>query len=190
MRNLLFVRTISHNILGLLTLQSIVVVQLPSHVNSLWPHGLQHARLPSPSLSPRLCSNSCPLNQWCHPTISSSVIPFFFCLQSFPASGSFQMRQLFASGGQCWSFSFSISPSNIQYWFPLGWTGLISFCPRDSFLFVLSFSISVFIFFKCISRCEIARSYGSSVCGPIDDSHSFGWEVIALCGSDLHFPDD
>ena len=68
----------------------LVVVQLPSHVNSLRPHGLQHTSLPSPSLSPRLCSNSCPLNQWCHPTISSSVIPFSSCLQSLPASGSFQ----------------------------------------------------------------------------------------------------
>ena len=68
--------------------------------SSLWPLGLQHARLPCPSLSPRVCSNSCPLSQWCHPTISSSVIPFSSCPQSFPASGSFQMSQVFASGGQ------------------------------------------------------------------------------------------
>ena len=66
--------------------------------NSLWPHGLQHTRLPCPSLSPGACSNSCPLSQWCHPTILSSVVPFFFCLHSFPASGSFLMSQLFASG--------------------------------------------------------------------------------------------
>ena len=68
--------------------------------NSLWSHGLQHARLPCPSLSLRVCSNSCPLSRWYHPTISSSVTPFSFCLQSFPASGSFLMSQLFISGGQ------------------------------------------------------------------------------------------
>ena len=68
--------------------------------NSLWPHGLQHARLPCPSLSLRVCSNSCPLSRWYHPTISSSVTPFSFCLLSFPASGSFLMSQLFTSGGQ------------------------------------------------------------------------------------------
>ena len=96
--------------------------------NSLWPYGLQHARLPCPSPSPRACSNSCPLRQWCHPTISSSVIPFSSCLQSSPASGSFQMSQLFASGGQSigvWA-STSVFPMNIQDWFPLGWTGWIS----------------------------------------------------------------
>ena len=68
--------------------------------NSLRPHGLQHTRHPCPSLSPGVCSNSCPWSRWCHPTISSSVIPFFFCLQSFPASGSFLMSQFFTSGGQ------------------------------------------------------------------------------------------
>ena len=80
--------------------------------DSLWPHGLQHARLPCPSLSPRAGSNSCPLSQWCHLNISSSVIPFSSCPQSFPASGSFSMSQLFASGDHSRSFSFSISPSN------------------------------------------------------------------------------
>ena len=92
------------------------------------PHGLQHARLPCPSLSPRVCSNSCPLSQWCHPTISSSVVPFSSCPQSFPASGSFPMSQLFPSGGQSIgaSASTSVLPMNIQGWFPLGWSGLIS----------------------------------------------------------------
>ena len=95
--------------------------------DSLWPHGLLHTRLPCPSPSPRACSNSCPLSQWCQVTISSSVIPFS-CLQSFPASGSFQMSQLFASGGQNIgvSASASVLPMNIQDWFPLGWTGWIS----------------------------------------------------------------
>ena len=86
------------------------------------------ATLPCPLPTPRVCSNSCPLSQWCHPTISSSVIPFSSCLQSFPASGSFQMSQFFASGDQSIgaSASASVLPVNIQDWFPLGLTGLIS----------------------------------------------------------------
>ena len=78
----------------------------------LWPHGLQHARFPCPSSSPWACSNSCPLSQWFHPTISSSVVPFSSCLQSFPASGSFLMSQLFASGGQSIGASASVLPKN------------------------------------------------------------------------------
>ena len=95
--------------------------------DSLQPHGLQHARLSCPLPTPGACSNSCPLSRWYHPTISSSVIPFSSCLQSFPASGSFQMSQLFTSGGQSTgvSASASILPMNIQGWFPLGWTGWI-----------------------------------------------------------------
>ena len=84
-------------------------VQLLSGVHSLWPHGLQHARLPCTSPTPRAYSNACPLSQWCHPTISSSVMPFSSCPQSFPASGSFQMSQLFASGGQSIRVSASTS---------------------------------------------------------------------------------
>jgi len=96
--------------------------------NSLQPHGLQHAKHPCPSPTPRACSNSCPSSQWCHPTISSSVIPFSSCLQSFPASGSFPVSQFFASGGQRTgvSASASILPMNVQDWFPLELTGLIS----------------------------------------------------------------
>ena len=94
--------------------------------STLRPHGLQHARLPFSPTSPGACSNSCPLSWWCHPTISSSVVPFSFCLQSFPASGSFPMSQLFASGGQSIGASVSVLPMHIQGWFPLGWTGLIS----------------------------------------------------------------
>ena len=95
--------------------------------DSLWPHGLQHARLPCLSSTPRAYSNSCPLSRWCHPTVSSSVIPFSW-LQSFPTSRSFQMSQFFASGGQNIgvSASPSVLPMNIQDWFPLGWTGWIS----------------------------------------------------------------
>ena len=95
--------------------------------DSLRPHGLQHTRPPCLSPTPRVYSNSRPLSRWCHPTISSSVVPFY-CLQSFPASGSFQMSQFFASGGQRFgvSASASVLPVNIQDWFPLGWTGWIS----------------------------------------------------------------
>ena len=96
--------------------------------NSLWLHGLQHARLPYLSPTPRAYSNSCLLSQWCHPTISSSVVPFSSCLQSFSASGSFQMSQFFASSGQSIrvSASASVLPMNTQDWFPLGWAGWIS----------------------------------------------------------------
>ena len=96
--------------------------------NSLQPHGLQHTRTPCPSPTPGVYSNSCPWSQWCHPTISSSVIPFSSCLQSFPSSRSFPMSQLFASGGQSIgvSASASVLPMNIQDWSALGWTGWIS----------------------------------------------------------------
>ena len=96
--------------------------------DSLWPHGLQHARPPYPSPTPRVHSNSCPLNRWCHPTTLSSVVPFSSCLQSFPASESFQVSQFFASGGQSIrvSASASVLLMNIQDWFPLGWAGWIS----------------------------------------------------------------
>ena len=95
---------------------------------ALRPHGLQHARPPCPSPTPRVYSNSCPLSWWWHPTILSSVIPFSSHLQSFPASGSFQMSQFFTSGGQSFGVSASalVLPMNIQDWFPLRWTGWIS----------------------------------------------------------------
>ena len=104
-----------------------VVISRSVMSDSLWPRGLQHAQLPCPSSTPRVCSNSCPLSQWCHPTISSSVIPFS-CLQLFPASGSFPVSQLFASGGHNTGASAlaPVLPMNIQGWFPLGWTGWIS----------------------------------------------------------------
>ena len=96
--------------------------------NSLWPCGLQDTRPPCPSPTPGIYSYSCPLSWWCHPTISSSVVPFSSHLQSFLASGSFQMSQFFESGGQSIEVSASalVLPVNIQDWFPLGWTGWIS----------------------------------------------------------------
>ena len=95
--------------------------------DSLRPHEPQHARPSCPSPTPRVYTDSCPLSQWCHPAISSSIIPFSSCPQSFPASGSFQMSQLFASGGQSIgvSASASVLPVNTQVWSPLGWTGWI-----------------------------------------------------------------
>ena len=96
--------------------------------DSLWPHGLQHTRPSCPSPTPGVHSNSCPLSWWCHPALSSSVIPFSSCPQSCPASGSFPMSQLFASCGQSIGAlaSASVLPMNIQDWFPLEWTGWIS----------------------------------------------------------------
>ena len=97
--------------------------------DSLWPHELQHARPPCLSPTPGVYSNSCPSSRWCHPAISSSVIPFSSCPQSLPASGSFPVSQLFAWGGQSIgvSASTSVLPMNTQDWSPLGWTGWISF---------------------------------------------------------------
>ena len=112
-------------------LKTIISVQFTSITQScptLWPNGLQHTRPPCPSPTPRVYSNSYPLSPWCYPTISSSVIPFSSCPQSFRASGSFQMSQFFSSGGQNTgvSASTSVLTMNIQEWFLLGWTGWIS----------------------------------------------------------------
>ena len=108
----------------------LILVQFSCSVvsDSLWPHGLQHARLPCPSPTPKACLNSCPSSQRCHPIIASSVIPFSSRFQSFPASGSFPMSQLFEWGGKSTgvSASASVLTMNIQDWFPLGWTGWIS----------------------------------------------------------------
>ena len=99
----------------------------------LWPHGPHHIRPPCPSPTPRVFSNSCPSSRWCHPAISSSAVPFSFCPQSLPASGSFPMSQLFAWGGQSirvWA-STSVRPMNTQDWSPLAWTGWISLQSKE-----------------------------------------------------------
>ena len=108
--------------------EHLLMLSLSVMFNSSWPRGLHHTRLPCLSPSPGICSNSCPLSQWCHPAILSSVTPFSSCPQSFPSSGSFPMSQFFVSGGQSIgvSASTSVLPMNIQGWFPLGLTGLIS----------------------------------------------------------------
>ena len=130
--------------------------------DSLWPHEPQHTRLPCPSPTPRVYSDSCPLSQWCHPTISSSVIPFSSHLQSFPASGSFQMSQLFASGGQSTgvSASTSVLPVSIQDWFPLEWTGCVSLQSKAISLYYLQtsrdfslFLLLIFLITVCPLNC-------------------------------------
>ena len=105
-------------------------LQADSLQPTLQPPGLQHARLLCPPLSLRVCSNSCPLSRWCYLIIWSCTIPFSFCLQSFPALGSFPMSQLFPSGCQTIRVSASDLPTNIYGWFPLRWTGLISFLSK------------------------------------------------------------
>ena len=105
---------------------SVLLFSPQGALDSWWPCGLQHARLPCPSLSPGVYSDSCPMSQWCHLNISSSAALFSFCHRSFPALGSFPMSQLFASGDQSIGASASFLPMNIQGWFPLGLTGLVS----------------------------------------------------------------
>ena len=120
--------------------------------DSLRPHGLQHTRLPCPSPTPRSCSNSYPSSWWCHPTISSSVVPFSSYLQSFPASGSFLMSQLFASDGQSIGVSASASgrPVIIWGWFPLGLTDLISLHSKGlSKVLCVAFASGFFSFASC-----------------------------------------
>ena len=117
-----------NNLLAFLYIQALSQFSHSVVSDSLRSHGLQHARPPCSSPTPGVYSNSCPLSLWCHPTISSSVLPFSSCPQSFPASGYFQMSQLLASGGQSIGVSAatSVLPMNIQDWFTLGWTGWIS----------------------------------------------------------------
>ena len=138
----------------------------------LWPHGLQNARPPCPSPTPRVYSNSCPLSQWCHCTISSSVIPFSPCLQSFPGSGYFPLSPFFVSGGQSTGLSASASdlPMNIQDWFPLGWTGWIALLSKG-----LSQESSATPQFKSINSLALNFSYSPTLTSIHDcwKSHSF-----------------
>ena len=130
--------------------------------NSLWPHGMQHNRLPCPSPTPGACSNSCPLRQWCHPTISSSVVPFSCCLQSFPASRSFFQSHFIASGVQSIgvSASASVLPVNIQGWFPLGLIGLISLQSKGLLRVFSNTTIQMHQFFSAqLSLWELSNSH-------------------------------
>ena len=140
--------------------------------DSLQPHGLQYARLPCPSPAPRACSNSYPLSQWCHPIISSSVVPFSSCLPSFTASGSFPRNQFFASGGQSIgvSASTSVLPMNTQDWSPLGWTGWISLQSKG-----LSRVFSNTTEFKSIHSPVLSFLYSPT----LTSIHDY-WKTIAL----------
>ena len=136
---------------------------------SLWPDGLQHTRLPCPSPTHGACSNSCPSSQWCHPTISSSVTPFSSCLHCFPASGSFPRSQFFASGGQSTGAlaSVSVLSLNIQGWFHLGLTGMISLLSQGlSQLFPLLWPARKYSVFNRLMRLGQAH---------LDTLHILGW---------------
>ena len=122
--------------------------------DSLQPHGLQRVRLPCPSPSPRACSNPCPLSRWCHPTISSSIVPFSSCLQSFPASGSLPISWLFTSGGQRTRASASVLPMNIQGWFPLGWFNLLA----------VQWTLTLK---RVFSNTTVQKHQFSLICGPV-----------------------
>ena len=140
--------------------------------DSLQSHGRQHARLPCPPLSPRVCSNSCPLSQWCHPTISSSVAPFFSFLQSFPASGFFVMSLLFASGGQriVASASASVLPMSNKGRFPLGLTGWISLQSKG--LSRVLFNTKVWK----INSLELSLLYGPTL---VTTSKTIAWTLVS-----------
>ena len=153
---------------------SLTTVQLLSCVWLSWPHGLQHTRLCCPSLSPTVCSDSCPLSQWCFLTISSSAALFSSCTQSFPASGSFPMSQLFKSGGQSIRASASVLSMNAQDWFPLGLTGLISLQSKGLFRVFPSTTI------RSVSSLTLSLLYGPTLTWVHDywKSHSFTIQTL------------
>jgi len=158
---------------------------------SLQPHGLKHDRLPCPSTTPGMYSNSCPLSQWCQPTISFSAVPFSSCLQSVPAWGSFPMSQFFSSGGQNIGVSASavVLPMNIQDWFPLGWTVFIklnnSHCCVSLFFLSLGFVIFCSLIFlhlysQVYSVCQ--KNFPSSMAYFlfVDYIFSFLWYIFTI----------
>ena len=143
---------------------------------SLWPHGLQYARLPCPSLSSGVCSYSCPLSWWCYLTISSSSSLFSFCLQSFPASVSFEMSQLFPSGGQSIGASASVLPENIQGWFPLGLAGLISLQSKG----ISRVFSSTTIWKRQFFGTQLSLLSKSHICTWLLKNHSFDYTDLCL----------
>ena len=144
---------------------------------SLQSHGLQHSSLPCPSLSPRVCSNSCPLSQWYHPTISSSAPSFSLCLQSFPASRSFPISQLFTSASKNigTSSSASVLPMNIQGWFPLELTGLISLLSRGLSRVFSSITIWKLQFFA------LSLIYGPALTSIMTTGKNHSFDYTDLC---------
>ena len=149
--------------------------------DSLQPHGLQHARPPSPSPTPRIDSNSCPLSWWCHPTTSASLVPFS-CLQSFPASGSFQMSQFFISGGQSIgvSASASVLPMNTQDWSPLGWTGWISLQSKGFSRVFSNTTVQEASILGCPAFFIVQLSHRYMTTGKILTSQTFVGKVMSL----------
>ena len=154
--------------------------------NSLQPHGLQHTRLPYPSPAPRACSDSCPPSCWCHPTISSSVIPFSSCLQSFPPSVSFPVSQFFTSGGQSIGVSAlaSVLPMKIQDWFPLGLTGWISLKSKGLSRFFSNTMIQKHQFTFLFLYFYENKKFALSCCPSFMSQDNFSWP-IRLCYSYL-----
>ena len=156
--------------------------------DSFRPHGLQHASPPCPSLTPRVYSNSCPLSWWCHPTISSYVIPFSSCLQFFLTLGSFQMSQFFTSGGQNIgvSASASVLPVNIQDWSPLGWTGWISLQSKGlSIVFSVRHSHYINLHFLC--QCKRVPFSPHPLQYLLFVDFSDLCKLVPHCSFDLHF---
>ena len=152
--------------------------------DSLWPHELQHARPPCPSPTTRVHPNSCTLSWWCHPDISSSVVPYLSCPQSLPASGSFPMSQLFASGGQSTgvSASASVLPMNTQDWSPLGWIGWCPCSPRDSQ------ESSPTPQFKSINPLALSFLYSPTLTSIHDRWKNYSFDYTDLCQqSDICF---
>ena len=149
---------------------------------TLWPHELQHARLPCPSLSSSVCSNSCPLSQWCHPTISLYVSPFSSCPQSSPASGSFLMTRLFTSGSQNIGASPSawILPMNIQGWFLLGQTALISLLSKG-----LSRVFSRITAFESIISLMLSLVYGIALASIHEYWKNYSFDYMEVLSSKL-----
>ena len=156
----------------------VALVQSLSHILLLWTHGLQHLRLSWPSISPTVCSNSCLLSWWCHPTISSSVVPFFSYPQSFPASGCFPVSQLFTSGGQNIGASASVLSMNTQDWYSLGWTGWISLQSKGPSRVFSNTTV------QSINSLTLSLLYGPTLMFVHDywKNHSFGLDLCWQSG--------
>ena len=158
--------------------------------DSLRPHG--HTRLPCPSLSPEVCSDWCPSSRWCHPTISSSVVPFSSCLQSFPASGSFPMSQSFTLGDQSIGASASVLPMNIQDWLPLGLTGWISLQSRGLWRVFSNTTVQKYQFFSAqpsLGDSFLVREQIAQWLRDLPQSTPPGGNgVLPLSALSVHFP--
>ena len=169
-----------------LTFTAFVTYQFSRSIvsNSLRPYGLQHTRPPCPKPTPGACSNSCPLSQWCHPTISSSEVPFSSCLQSFPASWSFQTSYLFTSGSQSIGVSAlaSVLPMNTQDWSPLGWTSWISFSVQGTLKSLLQHhsSKASILWHSAFFMVQLSHPYMTTIKTIALTGQNFVGEVMSL----------